>query len=247
MCAVQCSAVCVVRFLSVRPPFISTPSSFFRHLTFPSLHFLSTSPSLLSISFSHLTNLTIPSHSRASHPRSSVFTLLSPHLSLLPIPPSLLSIAPSSTLLSPHRTLSPHLSFPMTGIWRQKNVKIKKNVVSFFGADVTSDVGMHVNKGNSLLPSLSLSHCLCVSLSLSLTRSIFFIFSFVIYRLYLSTSLLILVSSDSFFSIPLSPLPLSPPHPTTVIYHTLIHILTSPIPLIHYFPFLSYTSQAKLL
>ena len=34
-----------------------------------------------------------------------------------------------------------------TGIWRQKNVKIKKNVISFFGADVTSDVGIHVNKG----------------------------------------------------------------------------------------------------
>ena len=37
--------------------------------------------------------------------------------------------------------------FLFVGIWRQKNVKIKKNVISFFGADVTSDVGMHVNKG----------------------------------------------------------------------------------------------------
>ena len=36
------------------------------------------------------------------------------------------------------------------GIWRQKNVKIKKNVISFFGADVTSDVGIHVNKGTFL-------------------------------------------------------------------------------------------------
>ena len=29
-------------------------------------------------------------------------------------------------------------------------MKIKKNVISFFGADVTSDVGIHVNKGTFL-------------------------------------------------------------------------------------------------
>eukprot|EP00596_Hydrurales_sp_CCMP1899_P005261 CAMPEP_0119034088 /NCGR_PEP_ID=MMETSP1177-20130426/1133_1 /TAXON_ID=2985 /ORGANISM="Ochromonas sp, Strain CCMP1899" /LENGTH=695 /DNA_ID=CAMNT_0006991319 /DNA_START=512 /DNA_END=2599 /DNA_ORIENTATION=+ len=39
----------------------------------------------------------------------------------------------------------------LSGIWRQKNVKIKKNVTSFFGADVTSDVGIHINKGQAIV------------------------------------------------------------------------------------------------
>ena len=46
-----------------------------------------------------------------------------------------------------HYTTNTHYTRSFTGIWRQKNVKIKKNVISFFGADVTSDVGIHVNKG----------------------------------------------------------------------------------------------------
>ena len=36
------------------------------------------------------------------------------------------------------------------GIWRQKCVKIRKDVKSVFGEDVTSDVGMHVNKGQQI-------------------------------------------------------------------------------------------------
>mmetsp|Transcript_5575 Transcript_5575/g.7700 ORF Transcript_5575/g.7700 Transcript_5575/m.7700 type:complete len:184 (-) Transcript_5575:209-760(-) len=36
----------------------------------------------------------------------------------------------------------------LTGIWRQKSVKIKKDVISAFGEDVTSAVGLHVNKSD---------------------------------------------------------------------------------------------------
>jgi len=38
----------------------------------------------------------------------------------------------------------------MSGIWRQKVVKIRKDVRSAFGEDVTSDVGMHINKGAAI-------------------------------------------------------------------------------------------------
>jgi RNA-binding protein NOB1 len=34
----------------------------------------------------------------------------------------------------------------LTGIWRQKTVKMQKDVRSAFGQDVTSDVGLHINK-----------------------------------------------------------------------------------------------------
>lgn len=36
------------------------------------------------------------------------------------------------------------------GIWKQKCVKIRKDIKSAFGEDVTSDVGMHINKGQSI-------------------------------------------------------------------------------------------------
>jgi rRNA maturation endonuclease Nob1 len=36
------------------------------------------------------------------------------------------------------------------GAWRQKAVKIAKNVHSAFGEDITSDVGIHINKGASI-------------------------------------------------------------------------------------------------
>lgn len=39
----------------------------------------------------------------------------------------------------------------LSGIWRQKSVKIKKEVASHFGADVTSDVGIHLNKGAAIV------------------------------------------------------------------------------------------------
>ena len=35
----------------------------------------------------------------------------------------------------------------LSGIWRQKVVKVRKDVRSAFGEDVTSDVGLHINKG----------------------------------------------------------------------------------------------------
>jgi len=38
----------------------------------------------------------------------------------------------------------------LTGIWRQKVVKIKKDVRSAFGDEITSDVGVHVNKGAAI-------------------------------------------------------------------------------------------------
>lgn len=38
----------------------------------------------------------------------------------------------------------------MAGIWRQKCVKIRKDVKSVFGEDVTGDVGIHINKGQQL-------------------------------------------------------------------------------------------------
>jgi RNA-binding protein NOB1 len=38
----------------------------------------------------------------------------------------------------------------LTGIWRQKVVNIKKDVRSAFGEDITSDVGLQLNKGNAL-------------------------------------------------------------------------------------------------
>jgi RNA-binding protein NOB1 len=39
----------------------------------------------------------------------------------------------------------------LTGIWRQKSVKIRRNVASHFGEDVTSDLGLHVNKGDAIV------------------------------------------------------------------------------------------------
>jgi RNA-binding protein NOB1 len=38
----------------------------------------------------------------------------------------------------------------LSGIWRQKCVKIRKDVRSIFGEDVTSDLGMHINKSDQL-------------------------------------------------------------------------------------------------
>ena len=38
----------------------------------------------------------------------------------------------------------------MSGIWRQKVVKMQKDVKSAFGHDVTSDVGVHVNKSQAI-------------------------------------------------------------------------------------------------
>lgn len=38
----------------------------------------------------------------------------------------------------------------LSGIWRQKSVKIKKNITSAFGDDITSDVGLQINKGQRI-------------------------------------------------------------------------------------------------
>ena len=38
----------------------------------------------------------------------------------------------------------------LTGIWRQKTVKVRKDVRSAFGEDITSDVGLHINKGSAI-------------------------------------------------------------------------------------------------
>ena len=38
----------------------------------------------------------------------------------------------------------------LSGIWKQKVVKIRKDIKSAFGEDVTSDVGMHINKGQAI-------------------------------------------------------------------------------------------------
>ena len=38
----------------------------------------------------------------------------------------------------------------LTGIWRQKTVKIKKDIRSAFGDELTSDVGLHINKSQSI-------------------------------------------------------------------------------------------------
>lgn len=38
----------------------------------------------------------------------------------------------------------------LQGIWKQKCVKIRKDIKSAFGEDVTADVGMHINKGQSI-------------------------------------------------------------------------------------------------
>lgn len=38
----------------------------------------------------------------------------------------------------------------MTGIWRQKVVKVRKDIRSAFGEDVTADVGIHINKGEAI-------------------------------------------------------------------------------------------------
>lgn len=38
----------------------------------------------------------------------------------------------------------------LAGIWKQKVVKIRKDIKSAFGEDVTSDVGMHINKGQAI-------------------------------------------------------------------------------------------------
>ena len=38
----------------------------------------------------------------------------------------------------------------LTGIWKQKTVKIRRDVKSLFGEDVTSDVGLHLNKGAAI-------------------------------------------------------------------------------------------------
>ena len=39
----------------------------------------------------------------------------------------------------------------LSGIWRQKTVKIRKDVASHFGEDLTSDLGIHVNKGAAIV------------------------------------------------------------------------------------------------
>lgn len=36
------------------------------------------------------------------------------------------------------------------GIWRQKVVKIRKDIRSSFGEDVVSDVGLHLNKSQNI-------------------------------------------------------------------------------------------------
>ena len=38
----------------------------------------------------------------------------------------------------------------LQGIWKQKCVKIRKDIKSAFGEDVTSDVGIHINKGQAI-------------------------------------------------------------------------------------------------
>lgn len=38
----------------------------------------------------------------------------------------------------------------LTGIWRQKTVKMQKDVRSAFGHDITSDVGLHINKSQAI-------------------------------------------------------------------------------------------------
>lgn len=38
----------------------------------------------------------------------------------------------------------------LSGIWHQKAVKVRKDVRSAFGEDITSDVGVHINKGNAI-------------------------------------------------------------------------------------------------
>ena len=38
----------------------------------------------------------------------------------------------------------------LTGIWRQKTVKIKKDIRSAFGDELTSDVGLHINKSQTI-------------------------------------------------------------------------------------------------
>jgi rRNA maturation endonuclease Nob1 len=38
----------------------------------------------------------------------------------------------------------------LTGIWRQKAVKMQKDVRSAFGQDITSDVGLHINKSQAI-------------------------------------------------------------------------------------------------
>jgi len=42
----------------------------------------------------------------------------------------------------------------MSGIWRQKLVKMQKDVRSAFGQDVTADVGLHINKSQHIRPGL---------------------------------------------------------------------------------------------
>jgi hypothetical protein len=136
----------------------------------------------------------------------------------------------SPSHLNPPSPLSIQTTIRTTGIWRQKNVKIKKNVVSFFGADVTSDVGMHVNKGNSLpsfsvnySPSLFHSHCYpwySPSLSLSYPRSFISssfpsLFSFFLtFFLYLSLSLPLTLSRHCH---------ISHLNPTYSLYFSLLH------------------------
>jgi RNA-binding protein NOB1 len=42
----------------------------------------------------------------------------------------------------------------LSGIWRQKVVKMQKDVRSAFGQDVTADVGLHINKSQHIRPGL---------------------------------------------------------------------------------------------
>jgi RNA-binding protein NOB1 len=44
------------------------------------------------------------------------------------------------------------------GIWRQKCVKIRKDIRSAFGQDVTNDVGIHINKGDNIKVGLGRSN-----------------------------------------------------------------------------------------
>jgi len=38
----------------------------------------------------------------------------------------------------------------LSGIWKQKCIKIRKDIKSAFGEDVTSDVGLYINKSQDI-------------------------------------------------------------------------------------------------
>lgn len=39
----------------------------------------------------------------------------------------------------------------LSGVWKQKCVQVRKNISSAFGEDITSDVGLHINKGHKIV------------------------------------------------------------------------------------------------